>query len=184
MSDVSLEFVHEVGQSARFYKEGEQDYIEISFVGMKDNFHDKVKPKHMEKFRREWDAYCDGRPLEQRKGIPLTECVHKDRADYYIQRNVHTLEELAALSDMSCQGLGRGTINEREAARKKLSSLELDRHEKTMQKFSEVTQKAQENPDMETLKAQVSELKDIVTQLVGAMTAKRGPGRPPKTEAA
>jgi hypothetical protein len=120
MTDISIPEVPALPQTARFFREGGRDLIEIASIGCKDTIIRKAQPEHMAAFRAEWDAYCDGRPPERRAGTALTELagIHADRVEAYLTRNVHTLEELAALSDAQCQQLGHGTLTDREQARK------------------------------------------------------------------
>ena len=98
LTDITLPEVKVYTQSAKFFRHGDQDFVEISFIGAKDTLVERVQPSHMAQFRSEWDAYCDGRPRQRREGIPLTDLPGLDeaRAEGYVARNVHTLEELAA----------------------------------------------------------------------------------------
>jgi hypothetical protein len=120
MTDISIPEVPALPQTARFFREGGRDLIEIASIGSKDTIIRNAQPEHMATFRAEWDAYCDGRPPERRAGTALIELpgIHSDRVEAYLTRNVHTLEELAALSDAQCQQLGHGTLTDREQARK------------------------------------------------------------------
>jgi hypothetical protein len=125
-ADIVLTEVYPLNQHARFYEREGRDFVEISYVGSKDNLHQKVTPDVMARFRAEWLAYKDNRPLERRAGTALSELgLDQERCDYFVQRQVHTLEELEALSDIDCQHLGQGTITARNAARKLLAEKRL-----------------------------------------------------------
>jgi len=64
--DIDLDIVRPMHQNGRFFKdEFGRDQIEISFVGSKDTLIKDVSPQIMAQFRSEWDAYCDGRPVER-----------------------------------------------------------------------------------------------------------------------
>jgi len=190
--NITLPEVQGFAQKGRFFREGDANMIEISFVGSKDTVVRKVKPEHMAAFPDEWAAYCDGRPPERRKGTPLTDVVDPQRAETYIARNVHTLEELAALSDAQCQALGHGTLTQRETARKLLIQRQAEQQVRARDAVSEgaATLSAateakfeQATGDVAELKAQVSELTGAVTELtklVASLAEKRGPGRPRK----
>jgi hypothetical protein len=118
MQEIDLPEVQKFQQRARFFKDGDGDFVEISYVGSKDTNVLKVTPQLMAQYRSEWTAYCDGSPLKIRPGTPLTALHGLDQvmADKYIAQNVHTVEELAVLNDMQCQSLGHGTLTFRKQA--------------------------------------------------------------------
>ncbi len=193
---ITLPEVTAFAQKGRFFRQGDADFIEISFVGSKDTVVRKVKPEHMALFREEWNAFCDGRPAERRQGTPLTDVgMPSERAEEFVYRNVHTLEELAMLSDAQCQGLGHGTLTYRENGRKLLQARALQRAARDRDAVSEgaatltsaVEAKVEQSTgEIAELKAQVSDLTKAVGALLAAMQpaeAKRGPGRPKKAVA-
>lgn len=183
--DIALAEVASFQQSARFFKEDGADFVEVSFVGSKDSLIKKVSPEHMAKFKDAWDAYCDGRELEQRKGTPLTDApMIETVAKSYVQRNVHTLEELAMLSDAQCQALGHGTLTYRESARKLLAVRTDERRQDQMNAVSKAagTIGGAVSDNAEVLVA-INELGKGINSLVELLTAQavRGkPGRKPK----
>src|SRR5262245_41373278 len=128
LTDITLPEVKVYTQAAKFFRRGDQDYVEISFIGAKDTLVERVQPSHMATFSNEWDDYCDGRPIQRRAGTALTDLPSLDheKAECYIARNVHTLEELAALSDAQCQGIGHGTLTDRQGARKLVAQRQLE----------------------------------------------------------
>ncbi len=175
-----------IPQRARFFKDNGRDFVEISFVGTKDTLVKKVAPEHMAKFRAEWDAYCDGRPPERRAGTPLTRLVQEQRAEHYIQRNIHNVEELAALDDVQCQGVGHGTITDREHARRLLEEQKLEREVKARERITNMTAAAApassqvgDSGDLTEIKQNLAALANSMQALITALTP-RPPGRPRK----
>jgi len=190
LDDIVIPEVQALQQMAHFYREGNADFVRIGFVGEKDTVIRKVTPEHMEKFRKEWNAYCDGVPLSKRMGTPLTDVpnLNQEVAESYVHRNVHNAEELAALSDGTCQNLGHGTLTYRNEARKLLERRRLEASEAAAKKISKfIAEPAPSEPDpryaskedVEQVKSGLDEMKQMMAQLLEA-TAKRGPGRPPK----
>lgn len=177
-------------QRARFFKEGSRDLIEISFVGTKDTVVHKVSPAHMAQFRAEWDAYCDGRPLEKRAGTSLLECgMSQQLADEYIHKNVHNLEELAVLSDAQCQQLGHGTLTLREKTRAMLHARSMrqqtERRDTIGKEFAKVGSTPAAPADNTEVLEAINKLGEGIGALVQLMTAQaqRGkPGRKPKVQ--
>ena len=180
LTDITLPEVKVYVQSAKFFRRGEQDYVEISFIGAKDTFVEKVKPSHMAEFRNEWDAYCDGRPIERRDGIALTDLPSLDevRAESYIARNVHTLDELAALSDAQCQGIGHGALTDRQGARRLVTQRQLESREKMQRAVHEASATVGPRPgeqhlptaDVEAVKSEIAGLKQSIADLAGILT--------------
>jgi hypothetical protein len=175
LADITLPEVKIYTQSAKFFRRGVQDFVEISFIGAKDTLVEKVNPSHMAQFRNEWDAYCDGRPIERRAGIPLTDLpgLDDERAEGYVARNVHTLEELAALSDAQCQGIGHGALTDRQGARKLVTQRQLEARDRIQRAVHEASAAIGPQPaerhattaDMEAVKAEIAELKQGIVDL-------------------
>ena len=166
MIDIDLPEVQSFAQQPRFYKDGGKDFVEISFLGTKDTLIKKVTPDIMAKFRDAWNAYCDGKPMEKRKGTPLTALpeINEQMAEEFTRRNLHTLEELAVLTDHQCQGLGHGLITMRRKAIALVQQrdfAEKDRAHKAI--TSAVVKPAPEES------ADISELKGIVAAQGAAM---------------
>ena len=180
--DINLPEVPALPQTARFFREGGRDLVEIACVGSKDTIIRKVAPEHMAAFRSEWDAYCDGRPPERRAGTPLTEIpgVQSEKAEVYLTRNLHTLEELAALSDAQCQALGHGTLTDREQARRLLAQRRFAEQERVRQVVSEASATIGPMPaDAYASRSELAELKDMLAAL-GAQVAALAKRPPPK----
>jgi hypothetical protein len=194
LADITLPEVKVYTQAAKFFRRGEQDFVEISFVGAKDTLVERVQPSHMAAFRHEWDAYCDGRPLQRRAGIPLTDLpgLDEERAESYVARNVHTLEELATLSDAQCQALGHGTLTDRQAARRLVAQRQLETRERMQRAVHEASAaigpKPSERPasraDQDSIKGELAELKQAIadlTVLVEKAVRTRGRPKAPQT---
>lgn len=198
-TEIALPEVAAMPQHARFYRDGDRDFVEISFVGAKDTVVQKVKPEHMAKFRAEWNAYCDGHPLARRKGTALTEIpgIDEVREQFYVARNIHNAEELAVLSDAQCQGVGHGTLTQRESARKIIAMRKYELTEKARKAVSDAAASIGPVPadayasqtELAEVKQSIGELSASVAALVQMLSQPRAPaepkrrGRPPKQEA-
>lgn len=187
LTDITLPEVKVYTQSAKFFRRGEQDFVEISFIGAKDTLVERVQPSHMAQFRNEWDAYCDGRPMQRREGVPLTDLPGLDeaRAESYIARNVHTLEELAALSDAQCQGIGHGTLTDRQGARKLVTQRQLEARDRMQRAVHEASatigpkpaERTVPSPEFESVKGEIAELKQGIAELAGLIAKTMPPRR-------
>lgn len=197
MTDITLAEVTPLTQHARFFKDGARDMVEISYVGSKDNIIKKVAPEHMARFRPEWDAFCDGRPLSRRPGTPLTDCptIDQNKADSYVARNVHNLEELAALNDMQCQQVGHGTLTDRKGAIAILAARKIEAFGAQREAVSKAaatviagTPTPAASADIAEIKSSISELTQGMAALVALLTQqaaeKKKPGRPSNAEKA
>ena len=150
------------------------DYVDMVMIispgQNKDEWHGKVNEDHKREFPEQWRAYKEGK--EQRlSGTPveLLPGMVAGRADVYKAHYVHTIEQLADLSDLAKQKLGMGTGDDVKKAREFL------------QKGSgDVLILKAEN---EALKVQSTALQAQLTALseqVAALTAKPKRGRPRK----
>lgn len=197
LTDITLPEVKVYTQSAKFFRRGEQDFVEISFIGAKDTLVERVGPSHMAQFRSEWDAYCDGRPMQRREGIALTELpgIDDEKAESYIARNVHTLEELAALSDAQCQGIGHGTLTDRQGARKLVAQRQLELRDRMQRAVHEASAAIGPRPaeryapsaDLDLIKSEIAELKQGIADLAGLVaktTQQRGKSKAATTREA
>jgi hypothetical protein len=197
--ELTLPEVAAMPQHARFFKDGGRDFVEISFVGAKDTVVKKVQPEHMAKFRAEWNSYCDGQPMARRPGTPLTDIpgVDEQRAEAYLARNIHNAEELSVLSDAQCQGVGHGTLTQRESARKILAHRKYESQEKARKAVSDAAATIGPVPaetyasksELTEVKQSIGELSASVSALVQMLSQQKAPaepkrrGRPPKQEA-
>jgi hypothetical protein len=174
--DITLPEVKPLTQSARFFRKDEQDFVEVAFVGSKDTVIQRVAPGHMAQFKAEWDAFCDGRPIARRAGLALTELagITQERAEYYLARNIHTLEELAALSDAQCQSVGHGTLTDRKGAIGLVAQRQFVAREKAQRAVQEATAAIGPKPadayvtqsEIALMKSELAELKSMLATLV------------------
>lgn len=196
MTDVSIPEVAALQQRAKFYLDEAtgRPMVEISAVGSKDTLRKKVGPEEMGKFRHEWDAFCDGRPLKRRPGIALTDIpgVTQGRADSYIARNVHNAEELAVLSDSQCQSIGHGTLTDRSAAialvQQRRVAMATEQRDRVSKAAAEIKAAPTNEPKSEEI-AQLGEKIDgavnAINALVALMTEQtKKAGKKGKTDAA
>lgn len=185
--NIDLPEVAAMPQSARFFRDGERDFVEISFVGSKDTNIHKVTPQHMAQFREAWDSYCDGTPMKQRAGTPLTDLpgVDEQRAQHYIGRNVHNAEEVAVLSDAQCQALGHGTLTLRKNAQDLIAVRALKARETSRDKIVKESasigavpaEKYASASDLDAVNTKIDALAGSVAELVKALTEKPKRGR-------
>lgn len=198
--DFTLPEVATLHQKARFFMRDGRNFVEISFPPSKDSVVKKVQPIHMAQFREEWNSFCDGTPMKQRKGTPLTDIstIKELRVDHYISNNIHNLEELASLSDAQCQSLGHGALTEREATRKLLTQRTVEQNTKirdfVMKEQATVGPRPDEtyasasdltavNEKIDSTVQAVTALSNSVADLVRALNKPKGkPGRPPKVK--
>lgn len=187
--DVTAPEVQSLHQHARFFKDGGRNMVEISFVGSKDTIIHGVRPEHMSRFKNEWDAYCDGKAPERRKGTPFSEInMPADVAENYVHRNLHNLEELAALSDAQCQALGHGTLTQRNTAQKYLAQKKFEQDERARKLVSDLSAEIGPRPaeeyaaqsDLKAVSDKVENLTAAVESLVRILGEKKKPGRPKK----
>lgn len=106
---------------AKFFKDEVtgRPMVLIQAVGDPCNLIAKVEPKHVERWPKEWAAFEEGLKEPEIVGTPLTEVpgIDKDKAMHLKLKGVRTAEELAALDDAACNGVGMGTMTFRKIAR-------------------------------------------------------------------
>lgn len=186
MTDVSLPEVASLQQRARFYTDDNgRPMVEISAIGSKDTIKKKVGPEEMARFKPDWDAFCDGKPLTRRPGTPLTDVpgIDQNKADNYIARNIHNAEELAVLTDGACQGVGHGTLTDRKAAQGLLTMRKLQQTTEQRDRVSKAAADIRIAPAEQPANEQIAELGkkidgvlDGINALVAALSPKK-PGR-------
>lgn len=116
---------------ARFYRDGNSDWVEITIIGDPNVAIRKVSQQDIADFPLEWQAYLDQSSEPEPDGLPLTDVpgLTPEVAKRYRQNRIRTVEELAALSDMACARLGMGVLTMRKAAQNHLAALRLERLE-------------------------------------------------------
>lgn len=187
MIDIDLPEVQSFAQQPRFYKDSGKDFVEISFLGTKDTLIKRVTPDIMAKFRDQWNAYCDGRPMETRKGTPLTALpeITEQMADDFIHRNLHTLEELAVLTDHQCQGLGHGLITLRKKAIALVQQREFSERDKAHKAITAAVVKSapeeiHELTELKTIVSEQGKKLDLLVDALGKLMQPPKRGRPKK----
>jgi hypothetical protein len=190
MNDIQLPEVPARTMHARFYKDSSgSDRVEISFAGSKDTVVQDITPDVMSQYREEWNAYCDGKPLTQRAGTPLTDIpgMNDDRLKHYLHMNVHNLEELAALSDIQCQGVGHGVLTERKTARTILTERMADKKQRFQDKMEKAMAAAtpvkneESDAKLDKLIATTEQVNQNILALVQALQPRK-PGRPKREQ--
>ncbi len=143
--------------------------VTIRFPGDRTReIHTRAKQEHKDRFPRQWAAF-ELKHAQVHIGTPLEEWgpISKSHALTLKGVNVHTVEQLASVTDANLQNLGHGARPLRDKAIAWL---------KTTTDNAESMRLAAENQqlrdDLAVLKEQVAEL----------AKAKRGPGRPPNSE--
>jgi len=143
-------------------------HIRKLIPGDSSNIVERVAKEHdMRQYPREWEAFqrqevtgLTGTPLEQWPQITRAQV---KEAKYF---EVHTVEQLAELSDMSCQKLGMGYAELRNKAKAYLQAAA-----GTAQATAQEAENQRLRDEMAALKAQIESL------------GSRGPGRPRKETA-
>jgi hypothetical protein len=174
-------YMHPVQDEEASLKEGrpiynDKEYIKIMFAGDKStvrcrpvdlvgkngNFPDNVRwPAQYAAFKNQNLQVMEGTPLEE--WPPLT----KSQVLMFKASNVHTVEQLAAVTDQNIGNLGMGARVLRDKANSYLSDA----------KTSAIPMAAQE--EINNLKNQIEALKNQMAGL-GAETEKKQRGRPKK----
>lgn len=110
----------------------EMDFIRITFAGNTQTVFDQpvnmvnspTQPSHPKRFPRQWEAYQTGQLIAG--GTPLSTWSALSPGDVkkFAGVNVHTVENLAEVSDGNLSGLGLGGREARDAARLHLLAIE------------------------------------------------------------
>lgn len=161
------------------------DMIEVITPGEKDPVRQPANELHKRRFPRQWEAYKSGQEMAQ-SGTPI-ELLLTNQPSAVLQLkslNIHTIQQLAALSDSAKQMIPMGGQQLQDKARAYLSSAQGGQNFHTMQA---------------AMQAQIDQLKNMLAEaglqppIAPALNlpdekpqpeAKRGPGRPPKSQAA
>lgn len=105
-------------QTARFFRDGTTDFVEIRTMGDPCSYVGKVTPETTQQFPREWAAYEAGNENVDYGGRDLTEIpgfTPQLRLAYKL-KGVHNLEMLASASDAAVSALGMGALAARKMA--------------------------------------------------------------------
>lgn len=111
---------------AKFFADGDRDYVELSAVGDSCTHIRKVQPNDLARFPAEWAAYKANTEVDV-GGTPLTDVpgITRDLAIAYKLKAVRNAEELAALDDIATRALGMQGLAFRAAAKNMLDAREL-----------------------------------------------------------
>ena len=117
---------------ATFYKSEEGiDLVELKLIGDPNSVIYKVseKSEQLKKdFPKEWASfYKKDKKIKVKKetNLDVLECMNKKKIDVLKLEGITSVEQLAALSDGACHGLGKGTIDYRKEAKEFL----MDKHD-------------------------------------------------------
>lgn len=153
------------------------DMIEVYTPGEKDPVRVVATEFHKRRFPDQWKAYQDGIELHQ-SGTPIELLFTNEPSAVRLLKhlNVHTIQQLSALSDTAKQQIGHGAQQWQDRAKTYLNS----------------ASGGQNFHEMEAMKARMAQLEALLAEKgveAPAITepqpeARRGPGRPRKDQAA
>ncbi len=161
------------------------DMIEVITPGEKDPVRVVATPLHQRRFPRQWEAYKNGQEMAQ-SGTPI-EMLLTNQPSAVLQLkslNIHTIQQLAGLSDSAKQMIPMGGQQLQDKAKAYLSAAHDGQNFHAMQA---------------AMQAQIDQLKNMLTEQgvtppaerplnlpdeKPQPEAKRGPGRPRKDQAA
>lgn len=165
-----------------------QDFVMIICPGQpKSEVHEKVKDSHKREFPEQWAAYSAGKeqrisgtPIELLPGLP------EGRADLYKSFYVHSIEQLAELSDPAKQKIGMGTTEDQNRAKAFLSK---NTAEVVVLRQQLAAREAEAAKQAQTIAQQAEMVQGLqsgmeeMRQQIAELSAKRKPGRPRKNAA-
>jgi hypothetical protein len=123
-----------------------------------------------QRFALEYARFKNGmKELDQMGGTPLSQwpAISRSMLKEFAYFNIHTVEQLAGLSDIGKQSFGMGAS---EWSAKAKAYLETAGNSAAVEKYAAENETLRR--DMDLLRQQIAE--------ISARTEKRGPGRPPK----
>jgi len=148
-----------------------KDFIELIQPGERDKLVREVRDEDKYRFPRKWEAYQAGL-AQAPDGTPLSILYPSEPHIVDMMRLlvIHTIEQLAGLTEQGIQRLGMGGREHVARAKRYLEAAE---------KFSGVN--AMQSA-LDAARDEIATLKAQVEQLLAAPAEKRGPGRPRKTQ--
>ena len=161
------------------------DMIEVITPGEKDPVRQIASEIHKRRFPRQWEAYKSGQEMAQ-SGTPI-ELLLTAQPGTVLQLkslNIHTIQQLAGLSDAAKQMIPMGGQQLQDKARAYLSAAHDGQNFHAMQAAMQAQIDKMANMLAE---AGISPPAPAALNLPDEKPqteAKRGPGRPPKTQAA
>lgn len=161
--------VYENRVMVRVYVPGDKTKVVDRMAKMDDG--DGV-PSDPHRWPKAWAAYQQGVRAVQ-EGTPLSEWpkITRHQVSEFNAFNIHTVEQLAAVSDTALDGLGHGGRSMRDGA---ISWLQRAGDEGAVAKLE-----AKHAEEMEAMRANMQRLEEMLTNPSDEPT-KRGPGRPKK----
>lgn len=162
------------------------DFIKIQHPGETDTTERPVREDEKITFKAQWDAYMAGRE-QIPDGIPIATLFPAQEEVVAMLRHcrVHTVEQLAALTDTGLQSIGTGARTLQGKARDFLAMAnKMAGPNRLQQQIDDL--KAQNDALQEQLRQVMAARHpggDAEAYQADAEPAKRGPGRPPKQAA-
>lgn len=145
----------------------DKDYIRIISPGARDSeFCRPVQPKDIQAYPEKWEAYKSNE-VQVEEGLPLDKWAYLTQAQVKTikARNVHTVEQLANLTDSASKTLGLNGTEIRRAAQEYLSSAD--------DKMDEINRlkadKNKQDVQIKELTDQVGELQSSLKQALAAI---------------
>lgn len=152
----------------------DMEFVRILIPGDKNTAIDRVaSAEDKKRFHEEYGRFKAGeQEAAQAVGTPLSQwpAISRALAKDFAALNIHTVEQLAQLSDTGKQAFGMGA---NEWSVKAKAFLETASNSATAQKYASENEALKR--DIELLKGQIAEISARSGQ-----PEKRGPGRPPK----
>lgn len=148
-------------------------FVKIQHPGERDTVDRQATEEDVHRFPKEFEAFEKGRG-DIPEGTPLAVLFpdNPELVEDLKYFKLHTVEQMAALSDTQMQGVGMGA---REWSRKAKAFIE------TASKGVSLHQHESENRQ---LREQMAAMQETIAALSAALPEKRGPGRPRKEEGA
>lgn len=152
------------------------DMVEVITPGEKESVKVIADEFHQRRFPKQWEAYKAGIELQQ-SGTPIELLLNTEPSmvRHLKHMNVHTIQQLAALSDSNKQLIGMGAEQLQQRAREYLSKAAGG------QTFHQMDEMKKE---IEQLKAMLAEKGTPAAETEPQTEARRGPGRPRRETAA
>ncbi len=134
---------------AKFFKDGTQDYVEISAIGDPCNVIHKVRPEHVQRFPQDWAAFEAGKSEPDVVGTPLTEVpgIDKNASLGLRLKGIRTVEELAILDEAAAKSLGMGGLTWWQTAKLLMAAREREALQAVISDRPRKTRNAEPQPE-------------------------------------
>lgn len=140
-----------------------------------------VRPSHKIRFPRQWAMFEQKQgPGEQLIGTPLIEwpIITRSRAEELRAMKFYTVEQIAGCNDLQMQSLGMDGPGLRQRAQ-----AFLQKAKDTALEQQQAVQLAEQAKRNDELQAQLASMQKQMAEMAQSMSAKKKPGRKPKSEA-